>query len=278
MASYFTFPAFNQADGTPLTGLTFAPAPSPTSAWLIYVSAATQVAATGPTITEVGGGLYSCQPDPTYAGIVDLGPAAAPRYVVLLPLSLTVVPVFNAAGTPTSGLSGGFTWDTYRDVTTGGSIAPPPTCTDLGGGLYRIDGLSSTSAGILDFGVGQNPQRMAIGLCPVTGSGPIIQNVTPTPGSRLLPGSALGLDVVDNGSPLALGNVILTFTFTGSVTTEVVWNGAAFMPLYVGSAAPVALSNGWRFSSITRSTGWPQGSGVNVTLDVLAFDSSGVES
>lgn len=138
--------------GAPATGLT------PT--WASAYDANTGEAKTGPSITELGGGVYTFNPPSDYdlAGIIDLGATASPRYQLARADSVEVVAAL--AGGPLTGLSP--TWSSLVDVATGGAI-DQPTIEELGSGLYTFTAprVTAHALGIIDFGATASPRYWA---------------------------------------------------------------------------------------------------------------------
>jgi hypothetical protein len=142
------------ASGAPLTGLT------PT--WACLRDVRTEQAAAEPAITELGLGLYSSQVPAGVAGIVDLGVTAYPRYVHV-ESALSHWPTFAAFavdGSPLPLLNP--TWHSVVTTSGGSAITPQPTFTGLGGGVYRVNGLSPGHCGIVDLGTTADPRYVFV--------------------------------------------------------------------------------------------------------------------
>lgn len=152
MADYIELTAFSASTELPLAGLT------PT--WHAYVNSETGYTGdTGPTISEIGDGAYRFEDIPAaYCGIIDFGAGTAPQYVFIGSATQTVVPVFTTAGAPNA--SATLTWvsGTYQDSTTGASITPEATFTNLTGGMYRVDGLVENAIGTIDSTAANAPR------------------------------------------------------------------------------------------------------------------------
>lgn len=141
------------SDGVPLATLT------PT--WTTYKNAVTNTSQTSPTISNLGGGNYKFTPTGTNpAGIIDLGAAASPRYLVYAPrTSVWVFGVFNSDGLPVTGLTP--TWSALKKVSDGTDYSPQPAISELGSGLYKTTLLSERVTGVLDLGATTTPRYLA---------------------------------------------------------------------------------------------------------------------
>lgn len=140
--------------GAPLAGLT------PT--WAAFVNASTGVAATQPTITALGSGLYKIVgPAPLCCGVLDLGATASPRYVLVSTSNEAVLLAVGLDGTLLTGLTP--TWSTYRNRVTGSAITPEATFTHLGSGMYRVNSPAADAVGIVDLGATANGRYPLLG-------------------------------------------------------------------------------------------------------------------
>jgi hypothetical protein len=157
MGTLWTLSAYDVA-GAPLSGL------SPS--WSVYMNVTTGLAQTPPPITEIASsGIYGSQVDPAATGLVDLGTSSVTRYNLLLPVApaLIVIPAFSeATGSPVPGLF--LSWNACFDASTDIPVSSLPTFAELGGGLYRVDGMAASVVGRVDLGSGQNPRYYDIGL------------------------------------------------------------------------------------------------------------------
>lgn len=137
--------------GAPLTGLT------PT--WSCLRDVRTAQAASEPAIAGLGSGIYSSQVPAGVAGIIDFGVTALPRYVHI-GSGLSHWPTFAAFaaadGSPLAALNP--TWTAVVTTSGGSAITPQPSFTGLGGGVYRIDGLSPGHCGTVDLGATAEPR------------------------------------------------------------------------------------------------------------------------
>lgn len=102
------------------------------------------------------------------------------------------------------------------------------------------------------------------------GAPPAVAVVSPASGSSIGPTSVLVVDVTDAGG---LRRVVLSVTFSGLASAELVHDGDGFAPLYAPASARVDIAGGYRFS-LTRSGGWP----ASPTLKVIAVDVTGQEA
>jgi hypothetical protein len=66
-----------------------------------------------------------------------------------------------STGVPLAGLTP--TWVAYLNATTGVAIGTQATIAPLGGGLYRVDGLTAPACGILDLGATARPRYVLVG-------------------------------------------------------------------------------------------------------------------
>ena len=155
----FSFAVYG-TDGAPLAGLT----PS----WLVCLDMGTGLATTPPTVTGLGGGLYSVPRSTTkhLAGILDFGASASPRYqLVDSPISASapfaLMVCAESTGAPLAGLTP--SWLSLVDVETGAPAAQPAV-TDRGFGLYSVPNSAVTRqhlSGMLDFGALASPRFFA---------------------------------------------------------------------------------------------------------------------
>lgn len=100
---------------------------------------------------------------------------------------------------------------------------------------------------------------------------PIITNVSPTPGTNILPSQVISFDVTDNLN--AFRRIVVTALYPSGLH-EIVHNGDGFTSNYTGSSRS-NLSLGYHYS-IIRTGGWTIGS--NPTFLVYAIDTSGNEA
>lgn len=138
------------AAGAPLAGLT------PT--WTKYVNAATGGALSQPSFTALGNGHYKFSPTgANAAGIIDLGSAAAPRYLhyFLFSVHWTFV-AYDDLGVPLAGLVP--TWASLRKVSDGTNYTPQPSFTELGSGLYKTSLVGEHVSGAIDLGASAYPR------------------------------------------------------------------------------------------------------------------------
>jgi hypothetical protein len=247
-------------NGAPLAGLT------PT--WAAYKALDGGAAGTEPTIEAIGGGQYRVLDMPVdRCGIVDLGATAAPRYAVVDAKSGVTFAAFDAAGTRLAGLTP--SWATVRVAATGAVVGSPPTFADLGGGLYRVDGLDTDVCGIIDLGASANPRGLVVDLPAADQVAPVVANVSPSSGTTIGRGASVTFEVTDTFPGLRRAMVIAKF----DAEWEVVHDGDSFGPKYSRASVREAISGGYRFR-ISRIGGWPS----SPTLLPIAIDQAGNEN
>jgi hypothetical protein len=101
---------------------------------------------------------------------------------------------------------------------------------------------------------------------------PVVSVISPTPGTAIDPVAAITIDVTDNKG--LFRRILLTMRFAGLDIEEVVHNGDAFGPKYLGGLNNrIAIEGGYRYTLLRRG-GWP----ANPTLVPYAIDVAGNEN
>jgi hypothetical protein len=259
--------ALSSSTGLPLAGA--APA------WALLVDARTGVAVTPTAITELGLGLYQTMIDDNSFGVLSFGNAAQTQFLFLPSVNVPSFGSVDQGGAPTSTTpgwysSGGVT--ACYDTSTGISVASPPAIVKLTNGLFTIPTLGPTMAGFVDCGAAAAVRYIPIGLPDGANSiAPVVGNIRPAAGTSITPSESLGFDVTDTDNALAA--VAIGASFAGSLTTELIYDGTTFQPLYAANSTRTAIANGLRFS-LVRAGGWPG----TPTITPLVLDAAGNEN
>jgi hypothetical protein len=223
----------------------------------------------GPTIVDVGGGLYAFErplvssglEEIDFCGILDLGATvdSSHRYLVARARTVEVFGAFDPA--PVAGISP--TWSTYKRVSDGADQSQP-SITELGKGLYRFDRPASGDqvAGVIDLGAARTPRYLGFDA---QNDRPEVTVVSPGEGGSLEPDGVVTVDVTA-GRTLQL--VELFFSEPGGAQVLVARDGAILRP-FAGSRT--AISTGYRYA-ITRDGNWPPGA---VRFQAVAVDERG---
>lgn len=112
------------------------------------------------------------------------------------------------------------------------------------------------------------------------GSNPVVSNLSPASGTAVLQDTPISFDVTDTGGNLLRTNVSVYYPTLGKwevlfyAAISGVWGSRpeGFGPQYGGARAPI--TNGYRFTNIKRSGGWP----APFVLVVDPIDSRGGET
>lgn len=250
------------------------PAPALTPTWLAWKVAATGGAGTEPNIFNRGLGEYSVEdPAADECGIIDFGETASPRYVFVGPSEGHVLAVFDAAsGSPKEGCNP--IWHTHRNAN-GDAVLDEATFTDIGDGMYRVDGLVSGVEGLIDFGEGANPRFQFAGpvILVEDVAEPEVSNLTPAAGTRISRTQTIEFDVTDNRD-ISLIMIAVKFPNLRGIT-ELAWDGEDSVGLYTVTWTDLLPENGDGYHFvISRAKGWPS----SPTIRVFAVDHFGNEA
>lgn len=159
---------------------------------------------------------------------------------------MIVFPAYDAALAPLAGLAP--SWDVLVDAVSGTPVASPPTISEIGGGLYRIEnGIFSGSAGIVDLGATATPRYLHLDadtkytlaaydatLAPLAGLAPTWSSfvdaatglaIIPTPAITELSGGLYRIDYADTTPAAGVIDLGATatpryFAFTMDVATS----------------------------------------------------------
>jgi hypothetical protein len=212
---------------------------------------------------------------------LDLGVNAADRYFLghaAADEAERVVCFFvlsEATGAPASGIAADLEYLTRRneDGSHDDLMGSAPVVTDHGNLLYSFEveeadlPAGSTIRYRLDL-TASSLARYEHGEIGAFGGStddtlPTVENVTPADGTEISADDPIGFDVVDAGGNLLLSNVFAYYPALG--VFEVVWfaaitgswgsRAAGFAPRYQGTRE--AIANGFRFSDVIRTGGWP---------------------
>jgi hypothetical protein len=261
-SSKFSFGCYNTS-GNPLT--------SASTSWVIYAKADGTIG-TGPSITNLGLGMYETAPDVEYAGIIYCGTSAITPYVFVPSQGQQIVfPVFDSTGTPKDDLpvsgAGAVAWQSMFDAETGSPIDTSSfTFTNLTGGLYAADPSIPTGiTGRLDLQSGQNPQFWEVNVSEDYPA-PAFSNPEPTPPGPLGAAEQISFDLTYYGeSPVSL---TVFATFNGGQPELIVSlgeGGPVFTPLYSGSYVSFG-SPGQVTMHIIRGAPWPSGPTISASV------------
>ena len=102
-------------------------------------------------------------------------------------------------------------------------------------------------------------------------SGPTISNRSPDPSIAVGPTDPISFDVVQGSNPFL--DIVILAQFPSEGLYEVVFDGAAFSPLYAQQSRQQSISGGYRFL-LRRTGGWPGA----VTVKTKAIDTAGNEA
>lgn len=250
------------------------PAPALTPTWLVW-----KVVATGaevdpgsrPNIWNRGLGEYSVEDPPAgECGIIDFGVTASPRYVFVGSAKGLVLPLFSLSGSVLEGAVP--VWHTHRN-NNGDAITPEATFTDIGDGMYRVDGLVAGVEGIVDFGEG-TPRFQFVGpeILVQDLAAPEVSNLVPAAGTRISRTQSIEFDVTDNQD---ISTILIAVKFAGlRDITELAWDGEDSVGLYTVTWTDLVPEDGDGYHFvISRAKGWPS----SPTIRVFAIDSFGNE-
>jgi hypothetical protein len=179
-----------------------------------------------------------------------------------------------SAGAPLAGLTPA--WVAYLNATTGVAIGLQATLVDLGGGLYRVDGLSSVACGILDLGATARPRYVLVGSDDETVVAAFDATGAPLAGLTLAWASyvdeATGAAVTPQPTFTPLGSGLYRIDGIGTGTVGVLDLGATALDRYPQLGGPVAAGVGDTtapvISNVTPATGTTIGRTATLGLDV----------
>jgi hypothetical protein len=102
-------------------------------------------------------------------------------------------------------------------------------------------------------------------------SGPTIGNRNPDPSVAIEPTDPISFDVVEGSSPFL--DILIAASLAGTSLYEVVYDGAAFAPLYAPQSSIQSIAGGYRFR-VRRTGGWVGAP----TMLIKAIDTAGLEA
>lgn len=102
-------------------------------------------------------------------------------------------------------------------------------------------------------------------------SGPTITNRNPDPSIEVGPTDPISMDVVQGSEPFL--DIWIACQMAGTTLYEVIYDGAAFAPLYAAQSSILSISGGYRFR-LRRAGGWLGAP----TILVKAIDTAGLEA
>lgn len=102
-------------------------------------------------------------------------------------------------------------------------------------------------------------------------SGPTIANRNPATSIAIAPTDPVSFDVLQGTAGFL--DIWIAATMAGTDLYEVIWDGAAFAPLYSAQSTIVSIAGGYRFR-LRRAGGW-QGP---PTILTKAIDTAGLEA
>lgn len=225
-----------------------------------------------PSIENLGGGLYGFEPSAD--DVADgrgylIATGAEPAYFSGGIGNLVAFGMYDGSGAPAGA---NVTVEEYVDRE--GNARTPPTVYELADGLYGFEPTAEDrEEGTAYLLATDATPAYLSGLLEQesseSGDAPVVSNPTPTPGTALQPGDAVGFDVTDESG--AFRRVLIGAAFAGSKAWDVVSIGDVFAPLYSGSSR-TNIAGGYRYS-LRRQGGWPG----PPSITAIAIDQAGNE-
>ena len=92
---------------------------------------------------------------------------------------------------------------------------------------------------------------------PADHAAPLIVNVTPADGAPIRSNEFWTADITLDGADGEVDRIIIWASYEGLQIVEVIYDGAAFTPLFNGKSTIEALEDGGYHVEVLRNTGWP---------------------